>query len=106
MYCRRGLEHPARNCQQLEQCLQDDGLLRKTTIYKHPYSLGTQEGREFKELGEMAFLERKSALFWQSVRANPLDYAGRVFDRFVGATLWYVPYNDTEPVAGRRWVVW
>lgn len=86
------------------QCLQPDGLLRGNTFGSHPYGSGGRERQEYKQLGEMAFLDRKSELFWASVRADPLDFCDRVASRFLGATLWYEPLDRSDGVR-RPWVL-
>jgi len=86
------------------QCLQSDGLVQVTTFSKHPYVSAGPERTEYKEMGEMAFLDHKSAQFWQVVRDDPLDLCRRIFDRFAGATIWYVPY-DRAGEALRPWAL-
>jgi hypothetical protein len=84
------------------QCMQADGLAQEATFQRHPYSPTTAEAKEYQLLGETAYLDRKGELFWQAVRADPLDFVGRVVHRFLGATLWYVPF-DREAEASRPW---
>lgn len=86
------------------QCLQPEGLLRGSTFRFHPYGSSKQERPEYNQLGEIGFLDRKWQQFWQSVWSDPLDYLDRVAERFLGATLWYVPFWDAE--ARRTWSVW
>lgn len=80
------------------QCLQPDGLLQVATYNHHPGRLNV-EGQQYNQLGEMEFLDRKSAQFRQAVADDPLDYLDRVALRFLGATVWYVPFNRQQPVA-------
>ncbi len=87
------------------QCLQPDGLLQQTTQRTHPYQTNGRERQEYKALGEVAFMDRKRQQFWDAVRADPLNFAGRVGDRFLGATLWYVPFDRAEE-ARRPAVLW
>jgi hypothetical protein len=87
------------------QCLQPDGLIQGTTFARHPYGRSTPERQEYKTLGETAYLERKWHQFWQVVRNDPADFAGRAADRFLGATLWYVPFDRAE-ASKRPWVFW
>ena len=86
------------------QCLQPDGLLRGGTFGSHPYASGGRERQEYIRLGEMAFLDHKSELFWKSVRADPLDFCDRVASRFLGATLWYEPLDRSDGTR-RPWVL-
>lgn len=86
------------------QCLQPDGLLQDATFLLHPYGAISREGRAYRALGEMAFLDRKAVEFWQVVAADPMDFVKRVGSRFMGATLWYVPL-DRHDEAQRPWLV-
>jgi WD40 repeat protein len=87
------------------QCMQSDGLIQNTTFALHPYTAATPEGKEYHENGETAFLDHKRQQFWDAVRANPLDFAERVGMRFLGATLWYVPFERGLDGA-RPWTLW
>jgi hypothetical protein len=73
------------------QCLQPDGLLQN--FKGHPGGAGGPEGREYRRVGEIAYLERKRAQFWQAVRADPAEFLDRAASRVLAATLWYVPFN-------------
>jgi hypothetical protein len=84
------------------QCLQPDGLIQATTFARHPYISSTPERQQYQALGETAYLDRKWQQFWDAVRHKPADFAGRVADRFLGATLWYVPFDRAE-AARRPW---
>lgn len=84
------------------QCLQKELVLSTATLdAHHPISGRTAEGREYRRLGEMAFMDQVANAFRQSVRADPLDYCDRALDRFLCATLWYAPYNVSRPDAPR-----
>jgi hypothetical protein len=85
------------------QCLQPDGLIQSTTFSHHPYGSGRRERQEYKTLGEMAFVDRKREQFWQAVWADPVEFVDRVACRFLGTTLWYVPFD--RPQAAKRPVV-
>jgi hypothetical protein len=87
------------------QCLQRDGLIQRRTFTHFPGRGGTPEGQEYTALGESAYLERKRDQFVQAVRADPLDYLDRVACRFLGATLWYEPF-DRGAGTGRPWLLW
>ena len=80
------------------QCLQTEGALRATTINaNHPNDHPDgPEGRPYKDLGEMAFLDRKGEAFADTVRARPGDFARRVGARFLAATLVYEPFAPLE----------
>jgi hypothetical protein len=83
------------------QCLQSDGLIQRSTFSRHPGNPGYKEGREYRALGEIAYLDKKSQQFWQAVSADPLDFLDRVADRFLGTTLWYVPFDRANEPKGR-----
>jgi hypothetical protein len=87
------------------QCLLPDGLLQPQAFSVHPYVSPGKERQEYKRVGEMAFLDQKRELFRQSVREDPLDFADRVASRFLGATLWYTPFNRADE-ARRPWILW
>lgn len=87
------------------QCLQPDGLLRLSTFRQHPYASSSRERRDYVALGETAFLEEKRGQFWRAVREDPGDFADRVAARFLGATLWYEPFDRTE-AAERPGALW
>ncbi len=78
------------------QCMQPDGLLQRRTLRLHPYTASLPEGREYRALGETAYLDRKGRQFWDAVGSRPADFAGRVVQRFVGATMWYVPFERAQ----------
>lgn len=54
------------------QCCQADGLIQVATFVRHhPNSPGAwRERLEYKNLGEMAYIERKRELFWQAVHRS------------------------------------
>jgi hypothetical protein len=76
------------------QCLQKDGLLQD--FHGHPYAHNGMERLQYKQLGEMAFLDVKREKFWTSVKADPEDFLDRVAARFFGALLWYEPFSRNE----------
>jgi hypothetical protein len=80
------------------QILQEDGLLRR--FQNHPYGSGNSEGRLYREIGEMKYLDLKRQQFWQSVANDPFDFADRVALRFWAATFKYVPLQ------GSRQLLW
>lgn len=86
------------------QFLQPDGLLHRSTFQQHPYNATTAEGREYSARGEMAFVDRKCEQFMEAVSADPAEFLKRVGDRFLGATLWYVPFDAKE--AEWPWILW
>jgi hypothetical protein len=87
------------------QCLQPDGLIQGSTFSSHPYGNAGRERQEYKQVGEMAFLDHKRQQFWQACSADPLDFFERAAERFFAATLWYQPYDRSEAMK-RPWVFW
>jgi hypothetical protein len=87
------------------QCMQPDGLVQRRTLRRHPYTAATPEGREYHALGEIAYLDRKHGQFREAVSADPLDFLRRLAQRFLGATLWYEPF-DRGVEAKRPWSLW
>ncbi len=88
------------------QCLQLDGLLQRTTLGSHPNVATSPEHREYRQLGETAYLDRKREQFLAAVRVDPLDFFDRVACRFLGATVWYVPFDRTAETRNRPAVLW
>jgi hypothetical protein len=88
------------------QCLQADGLIQRTTFGHHPGNSGNREGQEYIALGEIAYLDKKSEQFWKAVWANPLDFLDRVAQRFLGTTLWYVPFDRANAPKQGSVVYW
>jgi hypothetical protein len=78
------------------QCLQPDGLIQRSTFREYVGRASSAEARQYDALGEMAFLDRKGAQFRQAVAADPMDFINRVSDRFLGTTLWYVPFDRAQ----------
>ena len=88
------------------QCVTPDGLLQPSRAFaSHPYVSAGRQRQEYKTLGEMEFLDKKGELFRQSVAADPLDFIDRVACRFLGATVWYMPFNRVEETR-RPWLLW
>jgi hypothetical protein len=87
------------------QCLQAGGVLRAPAFSTHPSGHNNEERRWYKQLGETAYLDEKWCLFRDAVRANPGDFVQRVTNRFLAATLVYVPFNPSEG-SRRTWVLW
>jgi hypothetical protein len=86
------------------QCLQPDGLIRRSTFAQHPGG-HTAEAREYDALGESAYLARKAEQFRRAVGADPVAFLDRVAARCVGATLWYVPFDPSQETR-HPWSLW
>ena len=87
------------------QCLQPDGLLQSPTFGLHPNVSGSRESFDFQALGEIGYLDLKRRQFWDAVAANPMDFFDRVAERFLAATVWYVPFQRTHE-ARHPWLLW
>jgi hypothetical protein len=85
------------------QCLQSDGLIQEGTFGSHPYASSGREREEYKALGEMKFLDQKREQFWRAFEADPADFLDRAANRFLGTTVWYVPYDRTGEPRQRPW---
>jgi hypothetical protein len=87
------------------QCLLPDGVSQKILNRTHPFIPGTREREEYRSLGETAFLDHKWEQFRDAVLAAPWDFAERVGQRFLAATVVYYPWDRTrEP--RRPWALW
>jgi hypothetical protein len=84
-------------------CQQKEGLLQN--FQGHPAGAHRSEGQEYRKLGEMAYLDRKREQYWQAVWADPEEFLDRIAARFIGATLWYVPFDPSRD-ARWSWVLW
>jgi hypothetical protein len=62
----------------------------------HPNAGNNAALDEYVRLGEMAFMDRKWEQFRQAVKADPADFLQRVWNRFLEATLVYVPFNTAD----------
>jgi hypothetical protein len=87
------------------QCLTPDGLLLPRAFGQHPYVSAGRERQEYKKVGEIEFLDKKRAQFWEAVQKDPEDFLDRVAWRFLGATLWYVPFDRAHETR-RPWTTW
>jgi len=85
------------------QCWDDDGVLDLHTLANHPFS-SNREFRVYSSLGEQIYLENCGQKFLRAVMHHPLDYVGRVFNRFLAATVYYVPLSQ-EPKLNPLWIV-
>jgi hypothetical protein len=79
--------------------------LQPNTFGSHPYGNPGRERSLYKQMGEIEFLDKKREMFWESVKKDPVEFFDRVACRFLGATLWYVPFNRGD-VRDRAWMVW
>jgi hypothetical protein len=87
------------------QKLPRPGLLESGSFRGHPYVGDTAERAEYRQLGEMAYLDRKKGQFSAAVRANPWDFLHRVVARWSAVTLLYVPYHPARET-DRPWALW
>jgi hypothetical protein len=87
------------------QCLQPDGLVQKRTLQQHPYTAARQQGRDYNALGEIAFMDRKKQQFQEAIVSHPAEFLKRLAHRFLGATLWYEPF-DRAAEARRPVALW
>ncbi len=86
------------------QCVQPGGVLHVPIFSSHPNAGDNAERREYRRLGEMAYLDRKWDVFSEAVRDVPLDFGRRTINRFLEVTLIYVPFNPAEE-SRRPWRV-
>lgn len=87
------------------QCVQEGGVLHDPIFQVHPNGGDNAERREYARLGEMAYVDHKSEQFRASVRSDPGDFLERLGNRFLEATLVYVPFNTADE-SRRPWRVW
>ena len=77
------------------QCIEKEGTLHVKTFRSHPYAAMSAARREYRELGEIEFIDRKGELFRHAVAADPLDFLDRTAGRFVAAMIWYEPFEPS-----------
>lgn len=78
------------------QILEPDGVLRAARMPIHPYPFDNAERKEYKRLGEIAYLDGKMAEWKAAVVAAPWSFVTKIGNRFLAATLWYVPLNAAQ----------
>jgi hypothetical protein len=75
-----------------------DGIIGNVLFDHHPANGGLETRVEYKALGEMEFLDRRKAVFLDSVRRDPAEFAARAGRRFLAAFVDYRSFNeDLEP---------
>jgi hypothetical protein len=80
------------------QCASRDGLVGNGPgrgFQSHPWRPGPERDR-YHALGEQAFLKEKQETFLRAVRADPGEFAVRVWNRFAAATVAHVPGDFME----------
>jgi hypothetical protein len=87
------------------QCLDPDGVLRIDRLSSHPYRADNGERRAYKRLGENAYLDEKTAAWSEAVRVHPWSFVEKIGNRFLAATLVYVPLNEPKE-ADWYWGLW
>jgi hypothetical protein len=88
------------------QLLEPDGLSQSATIQLHPHSGHSEEALEYNALGEIAYLDHKRAQFLHALRTEPWAFVERVGCRFVGAAVWYVPFDRLNEPVNQPWTIW
>ena len=78
------------------QILEPDGVLRSDRMPVHPYPFDNAERKEYKRLGEIAYLDGKMAEWEAAVAADPWSFVTKIGNRFLAATLRYVPLNAAQ----------
>jgi hypothetical protein len=78
------------------QCWDADGILEATTLREHPWTKDGDMRKEYRELGEITFIESYAAKYRQSIAVAPSDLLKRIANRFVAACGVYAPYYSNE----------
>jgi hypothetical protein len=87
------------------QVLQPSGVLELSSYATHPYKTGNSEGKEYRQLGEIAYLDRKMEQFLNAIRTDPTDFLKRIGERVLAATILYKPF-DANGEAEYPWALW
>jgi prepilin-type N-terminal cleavage/methylation domain-containing protein/prepilin-type processing-associated H-X9-DG protein len=82
------------------QVLDDDGVLDTASAWQHPWGSDGPQRREYVASGELKFVSDRWPPTRNSIRANPLGFAKRVFNRWLAACIWFQPLerNDEQHV--------
>lgn len=70
--------------------IDDDGVYDTRTMNLHPYC-NFRSRYEYAQEGEMGFMDRRGAIFFDWLRERPSDFARRILNRARAALLWYEP---------------
>jgi hypothetical protein len=76
------------------QSVDADGVLDLTSFTDHPWNETSSQLPAIQETGEIAFISEKGEQAIDAICREPFSYAKRVANRFVAATLWYVPFSN------------
>lgn len=87
------------------QCQDPDGLLDNDTMAKHPWSSDGDQRQRYREIGEVAFIDEKADVAWQSLRERPLEFLERVANRAVAALAYYTPAQLIDEYMAGGWPV-
>jgi hypothetical protein len=79
-------------------CLEPSGVLRHSTGVDHPYRNPGPERWAYADRGEIAYLDDYRVRFREYLRERPLDFAAKVGNRLLAATILYFPYDDDEAI--------
>jgi hypothetical protein len=75
------------------QCLQETGVIVAKTFGTHPWGKNNKAQRDYRRMGEMAFLKQRQEEFLKAVEKDPMNFIRRVGERFLAVTLVYEPYE-------------
>ena len=77
-------------------CLEPSGVLRLATFGEHPYNTEGPEHAAYEARGEIAYLDDYRQRFLAYLGEEPLDYAAKVGNRLLAATVVYFPFDGNE----------
>ena len=84
---------------------QEGGLYVAPTHKLHPSAAGGRERKAYTDLGEAAYIDNRRTQFLDYLAANPIDFLDRLAHRFLGTTVWYVPFNRADEESS-PWSFW
>jgi hypothetical protein len=78
-----------------------NGVLSTSTFIYHPHNVASKENKAYAELGETAFISARRDMTLRSIVNDPIDYLGRVGQRFSNAFLYTVSHFNFDDVDSR-----
>ncbi|MCA9193086.1 MAG: hypothetical protein KDB03_15030 [Planctomycetales bacterium] len=89
------------------QCLDNDGILDYEVMSRHPWSSIGEQRQQYRQAGEIAFIEEKGALAKQAILARPLDFLNRMANRAIAAFVYYTSGQLIEEYFADGWpILW
>ena len=86
------------------QSLLPEGLICDQGFYRHPYQASSEEGWQYRDLGEAEYLKQKRAAAYASVFQRPNKFFEKVCNRILATTIWLHTEHAAEQRTRVFWV--